>query len=167
MFNRLDLVDEKSPTGTDTNKFVNNMAVNTMISDRWQLTGNWGAKYVKTDLLGQELSSWTHLLGAETRYDVTEWLDIGARAQMMKTSGTDSVSYSYGPNVGVSPVDNVWISAGYNVEGYSDDDFEAAEYSRKGPYIQIRLKFDQESAEGLLRRISPRSVTEGKRDSLR
>jgi len=55
----------------------------------------------------------------------------------------------------VSPVDNIWLSAGYNVEGFKDDDFEAAEYSRKGAYLQLRVKFDQNTAKGLLRRISP------------
>gem|GEM_PF-551206 len=156
VFNRLDLVDENTADGRDTTKFVNNLAVNSQISDRWQLTANYGVKHVQTDLLGDSLSSWSHLAGAETRYDITEWLDIGARAQVMKTGGVDGLAYSYGPNIGVSPVDNLWISAGYNVEGYSDDDFEAAEYSRKGPYLQIRFKFDQQSLDGLLRRISPR-----------
>ena len=155
VLNRLDLVDQKAADGTDTNKLVNNVAVNTMINDRWQLTGNWGAKYVKTDLLDEELSSWTHLLGAETRFDLTEWLDLGGRAQVL--TGEAGTSYSYGPTIGVSPVDNLWVSLGYNVSGYSDDDFEAAEYSRKGPYIKLRFKFDQHSAEGLLRRISPES----------
>jgi hypothetical protein len=156
VFNRLDFVDEKAADGRDTVKFVNNLAANSQISDRWQLTANYGVKHVQTDLLGDSLSSWSHLAGAETRYDITEWLDIGARAQVMKTGGVDGLAYSYGPNIGVSPVDNLWISAGYNVEGYSDDDFEAAEYSRKGPYLQIRFKFDQQSLDGLLRRISPR-----------
>ena len=160
VFNRLDWIDEKDATGRDTTKIVNNVAANAQVSDRWQLTGNWGVKHVQTDLLGESLSSWSHLVGAETRYDITDWLDVGARAQIMKTDGVDGLAYSFGPNVGVSPVDNVWISAGYNVEGYEDDDFEAAEYSRKGPYIQIRLKFDQDSARGLLKRISPTAPVE-------
>jgi len=70
-------------------------------------------------------------------------------------------SYSWGPSVGVSPVDNVWISAGYNVQGFKDDDFEAAEYARKGAYLQLRVKFDQNTASGLLRRISPVADTIG------
>jgi len=70
-------------------------------------------------------------------------------------------AYSWGPSVGVSPVDNVWLSAGYNVQGFRENDFEAAEYARKGAYLQLRVKFDQDTASGLLRRISPSADTLG------
>ena len=162
VFNRLDVSDEKSDLGLDSRKLVNNVAVNTQIDDRWQLTANWGTKYVQTDYdidgARQELSSWSNLVGAETRYDLTRWLDVGARAQAILSEG--DTAWSFGPSVGVTPVDNVWVSLGYNFDGYVDEDFEAAEYSRSGPYIQIRFKFDQDSTDGLLRRISPRSVTD-------
>ena len=158
VYNRLDWQDEKTDQGRDTTKIVNNLAANTMVDEHWQLTANWGAKYTQTDLLGQSLDSWSHLLGAETRYDLRRWLDVGARAQVMTSSGSNGLAYSWGPSIGVSPVENLWLSLGYNVQGFKDDDFEAAEYSRKGPYLQIRFKFDQESARGLLRRISPAST---------
>ena len=134
---------------------MNNVAVNTQVNDRWQLTGNWGAKHVRTDIAGQSFSNTTHLLGAETRYDLTPKLDLGLRGQLMTGSSSDAISYSYGPSLGLSPAKNIWLSAGYNVQGFKDDDFEAAEYSRKGFYLQMRIKFDQNTARGLLRRISP------------
>jgi len=91
---------------------------------------------------------------------VTERIDIGLRGSVLtgKDAGT---AYSWGPSVGVSPVDNVWLSAGYNVQGFKDKDFEAAEYARKGAYLQLRIKFDQNTASGLLRRISPSANTLG------
>ena len=153
IFDRLDVSDAKSPLGLDSNKVVNNFALNTQINERWQATGNWGVKYVQTDLLDREVSGWTHLLGAETRYDLFSWLDLGARGQLL--TGDAGTRYSYGPDIGVSPVDNVWVSLGYNVSGYDDDDFEAAEFSREGLYLRMRFRFDQESARGLLRWISP------------
>ena len=155
VFNRLDLSHQDSPNGVTDTKVVNNVAVNGWLNDRWQATGNWGVKFSETDVAGQSLSNWTNLVGAETRYDVTRRIDIGLRGQAMVQSGTDAVQYSYGPSVGVSPAKNVWASVGYNVEGFRDDDFEAAEYSRQGPYVTLRLKFDQHTARGLLRRISP------------
>jgi len=71
--------------------------------------------------------------------------------------GSKTLSYTYGPSIGVSPVDNVWLSLGYNVEGYADRDFSAAEYSQKGAYLKFRFKFDQNTARGLLNMISPNS----------
>ena len=160
VFNRFDIVNSQPLNGINSTKLVNNAALNTMVTDRWQLSTNVGTKYVETEFGDTKLSNWTHLVGAETRFDVTERIDLGLRGSVLtnKDAGT---AYSWGPSVGVSPVDNVWISAGYNVQGFKDDDFEAAEYAREGAYLQLRVKFDQNTASGLLRRISPSADTLG------
>ncbi len=157
-FNRLDLRHAKNVRGETETKFVNNLAMNTMVADNWQLSTNYGVKHVRTDIANQKFKSWSHLVGAETRFDLTEKIDLGLRGQLMTTSGTGTKEFSYGPSIGIAPVKNVWINAGYNVVGFKDDDFEAAEYSRKGVYLQMRIKFDQHTAEGLLRRISPSNL---------
>ncbi len=157
-FDRFDLTHSKNVRGETETKLVNNFAMNTMMADNWQLSTNYGVKHVRTDIADQKFTSWSHLVGAETRFDLTEKIDLGLRGQLMTTSGIGTKSYSYGPSIGVAPVKNVWINAGYNVSGFKDDDFEAAEYSRKGAYIQLRVKFDQHTAKGLLRRISPTNV---------
>lgn len=155
IFDRLDMSYDKNVDGSRTSKVVNNFAANTMINDRWQLTGNYGVKFVQTDLGGVDYSSVSHLIGAETRFDITERIDIGLHGSMLTTDGGSSASYSYGPSIGFAPLDNTWISVGYNVSGYRDDDFEAAEYAREGAYIKLRLKFDQDTTRSLLKRISP------------
>jgi hypothetical protein len=160
VFNRFDIVNSQPLNDINTTKLVNNAAMNTMVSDRWQLSTNVGTKYVKTQVADKTLSNWTHLVGAETRYDVTERIDLGLRGSVL-TSKDTGTAYSWGPSIGVSPVDNVWLSAGYNVQGFKDKDFEAAEYARKGAYLQLRVKFDQNTASGLLRRISPSANTLG------
>ena len=156
VFDRLDIHHDKNTFGERETRIVNNLAVNTQIMDRLQATANYGVKHVSTEIADQTLKSWTHLIGAEARFDVTEKVDLGLRGSYL-TSTTDTAKYSIGPSIGVSPVKNVWISAGYNVAGFKDDDFQAAEYSRKGAYLQLRLKFDQDTASGLLRGISPRA----------
>ncbi len=158
IFDRFDVSHKHNERGERETKIVNNFAINTMVTDRLQATANYGVKNVRTELAGQELKSWNHLLGGEARFDVTERIDIGLRGSMMTSKGTGTTKYSFGPSIGVAPVKNVWVSAGYNFEGFKDDDFEAAEYSRKGVYLQMRLKFDQDTARGLLRRISPRDA---------
>jgi hypothetical protein len=47
---------------------------------------------------------------------------------------------------------NLMLSVGYNFAGFEDDDFAAARYTARGPYVQFRLKVDQASLEDLLRR---------------
>lgn len=155
VFDRLDISHEKNALGEGESKIVNNAAANVMLSDRWQLTANYGVKRVSTELADTKLKTTSHLLGAETRFDITDKIDLGLTGSVLTTSGTDNLQYSYGPSIGIAPVKNVWISAGYNFEGFKDDDFEAAEYTRDGVYLKLRIKFDQNTASGLLRRISP------------
>jgi len=157
-FNRLDIAHQSADGRATTTKIINNAAINSYISDRWQLSANYGVKYNKTEINNQTLDSVTHLLGAETRFDITPKIDLGLTGQMLTNSDFSEAQYSFGPSIGVAPVDNVWISLGYNFEGFRDDDFEAAEFSRDGIYVKFRIKFDQHSARGLLRRISPARI---------
>ena len=157
VFERFDYKYNELADGTTQTKLVNNMAANTMINDRWQLTGNWGVKHTQTDLGAERYDSLAMLLGAETRFDITERIDIGLAGSVLMTEGAETLAYSIGPSIGFSPLDNTWISLGYNFSGYSDEDFEGAEYSDEGVYIKFRLKFDQDSLSGLLKRISPES----------
>ena len=46
-------------------------------------------------------------------------------------------------SVGRILVDNVWISLGYNLTGFYDEEFSGADYTAQGPYFRIRAKFDQ------------------------
>ena len=48
--------------------------------------------------------------------------------------------------------DNMWITVGYNVSGFYDEDFVDARYTATGPYVRISIKADQET----LRRIANR-----------
>lgn len=155
IFNRLDLSSDRAVDGSKTRKLVNNFAANTMVNDRTQATWNYGLKLVDTTFDDAVYSSVSHLIGGELRFDVTERIDIGLHGSAMTTDDGKSAVYAYGPSIGVSPVDNTWISLGYNVAGYRDDDFAAAEYSNEGLYLKLRVKFDQDSLEGLLDAISP------------
>jgi hypothetical protein len=83
------------------------------------------------------------------RHDLGRKFDIGVTGSVQHAWERHSWSLSYGPSVGVSPAGNMWISAGYNVEGYRDRDFSDERYTRAGPYITLRLKVDQTSIAGL------------------
>jgi hypothetical protein len=48
-----------------------------------------------------------------------------------------------GAEVGFLMVENLWLSAGYNVIGFRDDDLAADEYTRRGAYLRMRFKFDE------------------------
>ncbi len=109
--------------------------------NQWSLY--YGAKYALDTFDGEDYSGYTDLLGLEVRHDLRDWLDIGLQASSLNAWSTDSHAYSFGPQIGVSPVRDGWITLGYNVRGFSDRDFDAARYTAQGPYLQLRFKFDQ------------------------
>ena len=41
------------------------------------------------------------------------------------------------------------MSVGWNVTGFEDRDFGEARYTRAGPYVTMRFKFDQMSLQAL------------------
>jgi hypothetical protein len=153
-----DMVDAKKDTVdgvSDVSKLVGNVAVNTWVSERTQAAISYGLKYQEADIEGVKASGITQLIGAELRHDITKHVDLGVAVSALFDHGTETAEYAFGPSIGFTPAENVWVSVGYNVTGFRDGDFDAAEYSQKGAYIKVRVKFDQHTADGLLKWMSP------------
>jgi len=155
VFNRLDTSYNETTGVSKDWQVVNNIAFNAELGKRTQLSVFHGIKYNKTTFQGDSFDSLTNLIGGEVRYDVTRKIDVGLSGSAL-ISDSGQTDYQIGPSVGFSPVDNTWISLGWNIAGFRDDDFEAAEFTRDGPFIKLRVKFDQNTARGLLDKISPR-----------
>ena len=154
-FNRFDIKSEETDGEFKSWKAINNLALNAMVDERMQVSVNHGFKYASIEAAGVTSKGVTQLLGAEARFDITENIDVGFQGTALYSHNSKTVEYSYGPSVGVSPAKNIWISAGWNFEGFHDDDFAAAEFTNEGPYIKLRIKFDQNTAKGLLQKVSP------------
>jgi len=154
-FNRFDIKSEETDGEFKSWKAINNLALNAMIDERVQVSLNHGFKYASFEADGITNNGVTQLLGAEARLDITKNIDVGFQGTALYSHNSGTVEYSYGPSLGVSPAKNVWISAGWNFDGFHDDDFAAAEFTNEGPYIKLRIKFDQNTAKGLLQKVSP------------
>ena len=161
IFNRLDLKQQSVDLDQNSWKAVHNLALNAQVAERLQLSVNHGLKYSAFSADGSDLSGVTQLAGFEARLDVTERIDIGVHAEALYSWNSGAIEYSYGPSIGASPAKNVWLSLGWNFDGFDDEDFAAAEYSASGPYLKLRIKFDQHTAKGLLDAISPRGPARG------
>src|SRR5690606_23304129 len=118
---------------------------------RSQLSVYYGSKYVIDSYGPDDYAGYSDLLGAEYRVDLTPRIDIGVRASVLHSWSQNSYSWAFGPSVGFTPFINAWVSAGYNVRGFSDRDFESSHYTAEGAYLVLRIKFDQR-ALGLDRR---------------
>ena len=153
LLNRLDVGHAKETDVQERTKIVNNLVLNTMVSKQTQLSVYHGVKWVETRFEGASANGTTQLLGAELRHDITKKVDLGLQSTWVSSDASGTQSWSFGPSIGISPEKNIWVSLGWNVSGFDDQDFEAAKYRNEGPYIKLRAKFDQHTAKGLLNRL--------------
>ena len=139
-----------------TTRIINNLSVNYRSGEEGRGHGfeaslYHGAKYVVGRFADDRYTGFIDVVGFELRQDIGARLDIGVQGSVQHSWKRHAVAYSGGPSIGVSPAANLWLSAGYNVAGYRDRDFEADRYTRGGPYLTMRLKFDQATLGGSTR----------------
>lgn len=87
------------------------------------------------------------------RKDLGAQFDLGLQASRQHSWSSHVTSYSVGPSLGFSPGNGLWMSAGYNLRGFHDRDFEEARYTRQGPFVTMRMKFDQLSLGAAARQV--------------
>lgn len=149
--NRLDFVFDSQTdiigNKTRQRKLIENLTTNYLIDDRNQVAFNFGLKYVVDNFDSAEYSGVTTLLGSEFRHDLNDNFDVGVHANTRYSVNSSIMDYSTGISVGWNMTRNVWLSAGYNFDGFEDRDFSAAGYTASGPYIRFRMKFDQDTAD--------------------
>jgi len=138
-------------TGTSFNgeyrSVINNLSANFKPDDKTEISLLYGAKYALETIDGADYSGFTDVVGVEGRYDLTKKWDIGLRGSALHSWNSGQISYSTGPSVGYNLFKNAWVSLGYNVVGFTDRDFSAADYTAQGPFIRFRFKFDQNSVK--------------------
>ncbi|MEH6756496.1 MAG: hypothetical protein V7676_03170 [Parasphingorhabdus sp.] len=109
----------------------------------------WGSRYVFDKFGADDVEGWSNVIGADVKFDLSDTIDIGGQATARIGTDFDTIAYSGGPSVGITPFKNGYISLGYNVVGFEDRDFEESRYTRDGPFITFRLKFDQQTLGSL------------------
>ena len=155
VFNRLDLTSSTSASAglnLRTNKIVNNMNANYLWGDDTQIAFQYGFKYVVDNIETVEYKGFTDLYGLEVRHDMGDKWDVGFQGGRYNTWNSGVADYTYGVSVGYSMARNVWLSLGYNFDGFQDDDFGSSEYTAEGVFLKYRFKFDQYSAGDMFSR---------------
>jgi uncharacterized repeat protein (TIGR01451 family) len=150
LLDQLDFVHERSSNADFDlrgRRLVNNFNGNLQVDDRNQLGLQYAAKYVLDTIDTARYTGYTDIMGVEYRHDLTPRWDAGLRASVLHSWRADALDESWGVFAGFSPVDNVWISLGWNFKGYRDSDFAGAEFRDQGLNLAFRIKFDQESVK--------------------
>lgn len=160
VLDRLDLEHESRDDTVDryeSGRIVNNLNANWQLGRALQLGVQLGARYVRSTYDGERYDGLSDLYGVDVRRDLSADFDIGLHGTLLHSWNANVSEYAVGADVGWSVVRNVWISLGYNVQGFRDTDFEASRYTARGPYLKFRLKADQDTFKDLsLDRLRPK-----------
>ena len=118
-------------------------------SERGEYGLFWGTRYVSERIGPDDIAGWSNVIGLDAKFDLGERFDIGVSGTVRAGTGADSVAWSGGPKLGITPFDNGYLSLGYNFAGFSDRDFEDSRYTRSGPFLSFSMKIDQTSFAAL------------------
>ncbi len=114
----------------------------------WWFTSRAAAKMVKEDISGVRDNYSAFLLGGRFTYDISERWDIGASASVLYSPQGAARQWAQGVEAGYQVQTNLWVSAGYNWSGFYDRDLSASDYTRRGVYLRLRWKFDEDLFRG-------------------
>lgn len=154
VLDKFDLIREfrtGSPQESGSARIVNNMNVNYKVTGTFQVSLQYGAKYVREKIDSRDYSGYTDLMGLEGRYDLNKDWDAGVRGSVLHSWSANQYDSSLGASIGHTLVENMWLSAGYNFTGFIDRDFSINRYTSAGPFVQMRMKFDQQSIRDVVR----------------
>jgi hypothetical protein len=85
------------------------------------------------------------LLSGRVIYDLSAKWDIGLLLASLYSPQGSGRQYAYGAELGYQVVKNMYVSVGYNVSGFTDQDLTGSDYTAHGVFLRLRYKFDENS----------------------
>lgn len=113
-----------------------------------QLTAKYAGKLSRND----DVSSYTDLVATRFLYDLTERWDVGGEYRILTSYDVHSVYQGGALEIGCRVIKNLWVATGYSFDKF-DADLVGDGYQGEGPYLKIRVKFDEKSFPALEEKI--------------
>jgi len=101
----------------------------------------WAGKLAHDGSDGVNSNTSAHWLHGRAAWALAPRWDAGLTASLHAGSGVRRPGV--GAEVGRRLQPGVWLSAGYNLTGYADDELTGEEWTRQGVYLRIRARFDE------------------------
>lgn len=145
---RLDYIDESNTNSSArkrTRKLINNIHINQQIADI-EVGLHHGIQHILASDDGQKKENSTlDVALVEAKYKLNKLWAIGIHAGYLHDWDSHNIEKVAGISVSASPAKNTQISLGYNVEGFTDNEFDTSGYTSEGIFTQILYKFDQDT----------------------
>ena len=109
------------------------------------VSGRYAAKWTDEHSLGILSKYRSQLVGGRFTWEFAPRWDVGFVANAVFGDKAGTRQYGVGIEVGYLVSTNLWVSAGYNLFGFKDEDLAAGDNTTKGPYVRLRYKFDEQA----------------------
>lgn len=137
----LEMLDDEQDN-TDSMSHIFSVHANYKPAEAWNVSTRYAYKYTGETIAGGSENTFdTHLISGRLVYDFAERWDVGVTASTIFND--DANHHGLGLELGYLVAANLWVSAGYNLFGYSDDTQFNSDYTSDGAYIRFRYKFDE------------------------
>lgn len=148
--------DETETTGEQltSEKTINSLNLHHRFDKKNTLSMIQGLKTTQETISGASQSSTLFLLGGEWRHDLSKRFDVGVQASQLSDLDYGQSEYSLGASFGVNVERNLWASIGYNVSGFTDADFSAANATQQGIFLKLRWSVDKQDVKSIAARWS-------------
>jgi hypothetical protein len=108
----------------------------------WTFSGQHAAKFVIDRAEASPGQFGIHLVSGRVGYDLSQRWDIGGLTSVM-WDGEAGRRSAVGGEVGFRVQKNLWFAAGYNATGFSDRDLVSSNFTTRGMFMRLRMKFDE------------------------
>ena len=117
--------------------------VSHQLNAQTQVSARVAAKWAHDRSLGLDSRETTQLISARATYDIAPRWDLGAQAAALIGVSGRARQLGLGAEAGHLLADNLWVSVGWNLFGFTDRDLTAQDTTQRGFYIRLRFKFDE------------------------
>ncbi len=129
--------------GVDSKRIVTSNDVSWRVHPRLTLSGKYAGKYAWDRYEGDGFGAYSDLLVAGAAYDLTDRWDVGAQGKLSTQYSSGARELSALVRTGYRVVKNLYAGAGYNFARMNDGDFSGSGWRSHGPFLELKLKFDE------------------------
>jgi len=150
---RADLRHERIRTaaGSDDSiwRVVSNLNANRRFGAASQLSLQYAFKFVESRFDDLTLDGYTDLVGVDYRLGLGRRFEVALHGSALHAWRAGTVDHGSGVSVGYNVADDMWLSLGYNLAGFHDEDFASSRYTAAGPFLRVTVRAHQAALKRL------------------
>jgi hypothetical protein len=146
LFRVENVIDRLDAQGLATSRSRSNIAaalVNVRPAKSFTFSGRYAAKWALDTRDDLSARTTAQLVMGRTTMDLTRRIDLGLMASVLGSDGFGRRNYGTGAELGLVAMRNLRVAGGYNLFGFTDQDFNSLGYTQRGPYLDLGFKFDE------------------------